>query len=254
MKTRQQIDQLFEVEKVDDCWMDPEGDRHPVTGQTHGEWASEYLFAEKGYYVEDGQGESTLYEMGWVRVVLERRWSGGPMTHQLYVSHGLQPLNRTQIAELELLGIEHEFEVVVDGPNDSWVLYKPPVAVAEGWSTQSGEYWIDPDGKLLKAPNGHLPLARMILSARGKDIPTDADGYTPGLFTLYDDMFDLNYGRVVISYSCGYIDVCVGKSSQKLTRAQMNALKDLAIEKQWRLMLHTQHYFEPAETIYRPGD
>ena len=159
--------------KIDDCWMDPSGDMHPVEHTTHDEWARDYLLGKKGWSIDQGGGEKALYELGWIRLVLERGWlSGGPMTYQLYVSHGEKSPNRAQIAELERIGIEREFEVTIDGPGSSgYVLYKPPVVMAESWVDQIFEDW-DPDelGAFWMTPGGEL-------------IPTEGQPQVPSQFT-----------------------------------------------------------------------
>ena len=158
--------------KIDDCWMDPSGDMHPVEHTTHDEWARDYLLGKKGWSIDQGGGEKALYELGWIRLVLERGWlSGGPMTYQLYVSHREKSPNRAQIAELERIGIEREFEVTIDGPGSSgYVLYKPPVVMAESWVDQIFEDW-DPDELgAFWMPGGEL-------------IPTEGQPQVPSQFT-----------------------------------------------------------------------
>ena len=114
------IDDALTLDDLDG-WMDPDGKLHTSEESNHDTWAADWLNRFHGRTnIQDAVGE--MYALGWVRVVGE--WS--EHARVLYVSHGVKQPNKLQLAQMEMLAIELNAQLISDGPAGGQTLYTPP--------------------------------------------------------------------------------------------------------------------------------
>ena len=111
-----------------DGWMDPDGKLHRSPTRSHAKWAAKKLGHDPANVTDDQCAGfmDTLYQRGWVRIVYERCFTVQRSVKTIYVSHGDEPPNKLQLAQLERMAIELGAALIAEGPWHQRTIYTPP--------------------------------------------------------------------------------------------------------------------------------